>query len=315
MEASEDEKLTPTTRQTLNEGAMTLPTRIFDAGKIDEISEYLSKSPDRQTVFECIYHGGNRPKPADFIAKSTGLTQIRVLQIATPLAHKGYVIEQKQGRRKFFLKQKDLVASRDRILRLARNQKRLKALAEVKGGKVHVTVSVSAQKSIRVDPITIDMIDNFAKVRKVSPSKIGNISPKRLKENVFKYGVANILGDQGTFTDWGGEKNDLYTDFLSIGKKRFRTAIAFKGIATKPPLTIKKLGKNADQIPRLFSSAAEVYLIQFEGQISEAVIEQLETYAVRKSKESGKLIRFGVIGAEDSCRLRVAYPGKFPIST
>jgi hypothetical protein len=135
-----------------------------------------------------------------------------------------------------------------------------------------------------------------------------------LRENVFKYGVANILGVQGSFTEWGGEKNDLYSDYVKISGKRIRTAIAFKGIATKPPLTIKKLGKNGDQIPRLFSSSAEVFLVQFEGQISEAVIEQMETYAVRKSKETGKLIRFGVIGAEDSSRLRVAYPQSFVAS-
>jgi hypothetical protein len=292
---------------------MALPTRIFDAGKIDEISVYLSESPQKQAVFSSIYRGGNRPKSVDDIAKATGLTNVRVLQIATPLAHNGYVVEQKEGRRKFFLKQKDLVASRDRILRLAKNRKRLKALADAKLGKVRITVKVNAGKSIKVDTITVDSIDNFVKVRKISPSKVRNFAPKRLKENVFKYGIAHILGDQGTFTDWGGEKSDLYSDFVLIGGKRVRAAIAFKGIATRPPLTIKKLGKNADQIPRLFSSAAEVFLIQFEGQISEAVVEMMETYAIRKSKESGKLIRFGVIGAEDSYRLRAAYPKSFAV--
>ena len=292
---------------------MALPTRIFDAGKIDEISEYLSGSVTRQTVFECIYTGGNRPKSVDFIANATNLTNVRVLQIATPLAHKGYVVEQKEKGKKSFLKQKDLVSSRDKILRLARNRKRLKALADAKLGKVHVTVKVNGQKSIRVDAITIDSIESFSKAHKIPATnvKVRNISPKRLKESVFKYGIARILGDQGSFTDWGGEKNDLYSDFVKIGGKRIRMAIAFKGIATKPPLTIKKLGKNGDQIPRLFSSSAEVFLVQFEGQISEAVIEQMETYAIRKSKETGKLIRFGVVGAEDSSRLRVAYPKSF----
>jgi hypothetical protein len=295
---------------------MALPTRIFDAGKIDEISEYLSKSPARQAVFDCIYRRGNRPKSAEYIAGLTKLTKVRVLQIATPLAHKGYVIEQKENGKKSFLKQKDLVSSRDKILRLAKNRKRLKALAEAKLGKVHVTVKVNGQKSIRVDAITIDSIDNFSKAHRIpaTGAKVRNISPKRLRESVFKYGVANILGDQGSFTDWGGEKNDLYSDFVNISGKRIRTAIAFKGIATKPPLTIKKLGKNGDQIPRLFSSSAEVFLIQFEGQVSEAVIEQMETYAVKKSKETGKLIRFGVIGLEDSSRLRVAYPKSFVAS-
>ena len=86
---------------------MALPTRISDAGKIDEISEYLGKSPDRQAIFKCIYSGGNRPKTAQFIAERTKLTNIRVLQLATPMAHKGYVVEQKDKTKKSFLKQKD----------------------------------------------------------------------------------------------------------------------------------------------------------------------------------------------------------------
>jgi hypothetical protein len=294
---------------------MVPPTRIFDAGKLDEISEYLSGSIARQAVFGCSYRGGNRPKSAEDIASVTKLTKVRVLQVATPMEHKGYVIGQKENGKKYFLKQKDLVSSRDRILRLARNRKRLKALADAKLGKLQVTVKVHRQSSIRVDAVTIDLTDNFSKVRKIraTDARLRSISPKRLKENIFKYGFAKILGDQGSFTDWGGEKNDLYSDFVSIGGKRVRTAVAFKGVATQPPLTLKKLGKNADQIPRLFDSAAENFLVQFEGQVSEAVVQQMETYAIRKSKDSGKLVRFGVIGAEDSYRLRIAYPKSFAL--
>jgi hypothetical protein len=265
-------------------------------------------------VFEFIYRGGNKPKSVDLIAKATGLTNVKVAQVATPLENKGYIAGIKQGRLKYFSKQKDLISSRDAILRLARNRKRLKEELQAKSGKVHVVVRAAARTEIRVDAITIDSIDNFTRVRKIAPAKARKISPDRLPEKVFKYGVAHILGDRGRFTDWGGERNDLYSDFVSIKKKRVRTAIAFKGPGTKPPLSIKKLGKNGDQIPRLFSSAAEVFLIQFEGQILEAVVEQMETYAIRKSKESGRLIRFGVIGREDSHRLRAAYPNAFNLS-
>jgi len=290
---------------------MTAPTRVFDAGKIDEISEYLGKSVYRQAVFECIYRGGNKPKDAKYIASKTKLTLVRVLQLATPMAHKGYVGLLTEKGRKFFLKQKDLVSSRDRILRTARNPRRLAELKDTKSGRLKITVNVRTSREIRVDHITADAIDNFKKIVKVTPTQIRTLSPKRLRENVFKYGLANILGDQGIFTDWGGEKNDIYTDQLVIGGKRYRAAIALKGTATQPPLTIKKLGKRADQIAKLFSSSAEVFLIQFEGQISEEVTEQMQIYAVNKSKETGKLIRFGIIGAEDSARLRVAYPQSF----
>jgi hypothetical protein len=290
---------------------MSLPTRIVDADEIDKISAYLGQSEARRRVFECVYRGGNKPKDAAYIASRTVLTQVRVLQVATPMAHKGFIGESTDKGRKAFLKQKDLVPSRDRILRAAKNPKRLKELSDARLGKIDVTVHVKARQEIRVTHITIDAIENFSKARKISTSQIRNISPKRLRENTFKYGIAHILGDQGTFIDWGGEKNDLYTDHLKLGGKRYRGAIALKGIGTHPPLTIRKLGKRGDQIAKLFSSAAEVFLIQFEGQIDEEVTEQMQVYAVNKSKETGKLIYFGTIAAEDSARLRTAYPNSF----
>ncbi|HEV2619486.1 MAG TPA: hypothetical protein VGU23_06050 [Acidobacteriaceae bacterium] len=291
---------------------MTQPTRIIDATKRNEISEYLSKSEGRQKIYDCIYRGGNQPKSAELIAEKIKLTTIRVLQLATPMAHEGYIVEQKVNGIKAFAKQKDLVAHRDSILRLARNRTRLKTLANAKIGRMSVTLNTSGRtRAIRVDLITIDDIENFAKVSKVTFTRANGLKPPRLREKVFKYGLAKILGETGEFHDWGGEKNDLYSVNLMIKSKRFKSAIALKGIGTKPPLSIKKLGKNADQIPRLFESTAEVFLIQFEGQILEEVIGQMETYAIRKSKESGKWIRYGVIGGDDSARLRIAYPSYF----
>ncbi|MGA1983565.1 MAG: hypothetical protein ABSG84_14000 [Acidobacteriaceae bacterium] len=291
---------------------MDQPTRIIDASKIEEIGEFLSGSADRQLVYKAIYSGGAKPKGAKDIAKLTGLSEMRILQIATPMSNHGYVASTRSGGKVKYLKYRDLVPKRDQILALARNEKRLKAIKNAKNGRVTVTVNVSKPaQAIRVDLITIDDIDSFAKVRKVPFAQANALRPKRLREKVFKYGLAKILGETGTFQDWGGEKNDLYSINLRIKSKRLKSAIALKGIATKPPLTIKKLGKNANQIPHLFESTAEVFFIQFEGQISEEVVEQMETYAIRKSKETGKLIRYGVIGADDSARLRIAYPTHF----
>jgi hypothetical protein len=290
---------------------MALPTRVVDATEIEKIGRYLGSSKARPLVFECVYRGGKKPKSAEFIAKKTRLTRVKALQVATPMALKGYIGSEKVGGVKCFTKQDDLISSRDKILRWARNKKWLKAQAKVGQPSVNLTVRVVEGERIRVDAITMDSIDNFKNARQIRPPKARKISPAQLREGLFKKGVARILGENGRFTDWGGEKNDLYTDHVRIAGKRRRTAIAFKGVGTRPPLTLKKLGKNADQIPRLFESAAEVFLIQFEGQIVEAVIDQMETYAIRKSKQSGQHIRFGVIDGDDSHRLRAAYPKSF----
>ena len=289
---------------------MSQINRIIDVGKIDEISLYLSTSDDRQRVYKAIYSAGNKPKTAKQIATATGLSEMRVSQLATPMRNHQYVDGGKENGRNFYLKFADLIPKRDQILRQAKNPRRLKEIKSQKSGHIKVTVKLARPGSeIRVDHVTIDDVDNFSRVKKLRFVK--PLEPRQLKEKTFKYGLARILNESGKFQDWGGEKNDLYSTNLFINGKRLKSAIALKGVATKPPLTIKKPGKNADQIPRLFGSAAEVFFVQFEGQIQEEIIEQMETYAIKKSKETGKLIRYGIIAIEDSARLRMAYPKSF----
>jgi hypothetical protein len=285
--------------------------RTKDVDRIEQLASFLSKSEDRQAVFRTIYSGGASPKTSDTIAHSTGLDRIRVLQIATALSNAGNVAMQKDSRRNLYSKIKDLIGRRDQILRLARNKERLQKLSAP--AAINVTVQSKSKVGFRIDVdfVRIDDIKNFAKAHSITRSRAIKLKPPRLPEKQFKYGLAKILGESGTFTDWGGEKNDLYATNLMIRSKRLRGAIALKGPATKPPLNLRKLGAGANQIPKLFQSTADVFLIQFEGQIDEEVIEQMETYAVGYSKKKGQKVCFGVIADEDSRRLRIAYKQQF----
>ncbi len=172
-------------------------------------------------------------------------------------------------------------------------------------------MSSRKRTEVSVREIFIDDVDEFKRTRNLKPSDLPKINPTRLLEKVFKYGTASILGNKGKFQDWGGEKNDLYTSHITVGGRRKSTAFAFKGPATSPPLTIAKLGKNGDQIPRLFSTVADVFFVQFEGRIEEAVKDLMLTYAMRTSKETGREILYGLIALEDSHRLRVKYAQHF----
>jgi hypothetical protein len=71
------------------------------------------------------------------------------------------------------------------------------------------------------------------------------------------------------------------------------------------------LGKNGDQIPRLFLTTADVFLVQFEGQIDEVVRSEMVTHAFRKSHETQKEVLYGLIELEDSHRLRACYASHF----
>jgi len=292
------------------------PTTEFSATSeetIQKIATELSTSDRKYRVFEAIYSGGNKPKDAVALAVTTGLSEMVVLQLATPMAHQQYFERLKHNGRVAFRKYHHINAVRHRILRLAKNPRKLNQHVSSRTPRQAILVQVDSRKrtEVSVREIFIDDIEEFKLVTDLKPAQLPNLDPTRLPEKIFKYGVASILGNKGKFQDWGGEKNDLYTSNVTIGGQRKSTAFAFKGPATSPPLTIAKLGKNGDQIPRLFSTTADVFLVQFEGTTEEAVKEQMLTYAFKKSHETGKEILYGVIALEDSHRLRVRYASHF----
>jgi hypothetical protein len=105
----------------------------------------------------------------------------------------------------------------------------------------------------------------------------------------------------------------LYLTKLKYKGQRRHLAFAFKGPGVQGVLTPKKLGKNGDQIQRLFKSAAEIFIVQYHGQIDQSVIEQMEGWARLKSILDGTRIWYGVIDGDDSNRLLKAYPKQFDL--
>jgi hypothetical protein len=280
---------------------------------IQKISTELSTSDRKYRVFMAIYSGGNKPKNAAALATITGLSEMVVLQLATPMAHQQYFEKLKHNGLVAFRKHPHINAVRHTILRLAKSPKKLGQHVSSRTPRQTILVQVDSRMrtEVSVREIFIDDVEEFKLVRKLKPSRLPNLVPARLPEKRFKYGVASILGNKGKFQDWGGEKNDLYTSNVTIGGQRKTTAFAFKGPGTSPPLTIAKLGKNGDQIPRLFLTTADVFLVQFEGQIDEVVRSEMVTHAFRKSHETQKEVLYGLIELEDSHRLRACYASHF----
>jgi hypothetical protein len=287
--------------------------------QIDHFAKLLSKSEQRRKVFWEIYRGQSKDaKTADEIGKRVHLESKRVLEIATPLAANQLFEKTKRDGLTAYRKDPAINTVKQKILRLATNKAKLEAHVTSRQPKIslgEIRVKIDRKLlSVFVDvkPITIDEIDNFSKVRSLKHSKVPNkLDPKRLPEKVFKYGTANILGNKGKFTDWGGEKGDLYSSHLRIKGKRYATAIGFKGPATTGTLTPGKMGHNGDQIQRLYDSDAQVFLVQYEGPIAESVSQQLKGLAVNKSVQDRRTVFYGTIPLEDSYRLRIKYAKEF----
>jgi hypothetical protein len=155
----------------------------------------------------------------------------------------------------------------------------------------------------------VDEIEAFAKVR-LHPRAPNAIRLNRVPEIRIKRFLKRVVGEPYEFKDWGGEKNDLYTNkFLFRGSRR-TAAFAIKGRATSGPLTPKKMGKNGDQIGRLLSSEAQLFFVVYHSKVDQAIHEQLRAYALGRAL-GGNRVFYGVIDGSDLARLIHAYASEF----
>ena len=285
--------------------------RSSPADQIAHAVEVLGRAKQRIAVFKAIYFGKKQVKTVNEIAVATGLEQIRVLQEGRRLADNQIVGQIRAAGLTAYEKDRFYSAQKKKILRLVQDPVAFasfptKARPRPTLSKA-ITISIP-RLQIQARYITVDDIDSFYRVRTVRVEPGGYTA---IPEARFKAGIARILGEAGRFHDWGGERNDLYTNKLRISRRRYPAAFAFKGPGTKGILTPRRMGKNGDQIQRLFKTVASAFLVQYWGQVAESVAEQMEEFAKAKSAVQGNIVFFGVIDGDDSNRLLKAYPSAF----
>ncbi|TAJ08432.1 MAG: hypothetical protein EPO61_10045 [Nitrospirae bacterium] len=267
----------------------------------------IGKSKDRRKVFEAIYRGKKEVKTVDDICMVTGLKRMRVLQEGGTL-HANQIVEKiKQDDRTAYRKVQIYTAHKNKILAILDNPSKASRYPTKQSPRTSSTtykIEVPGRKP-KVTPITVDDVDSFSGVRKVKGNdealRLGNMA-----ESKIKAALKSILGETHDFNDWGGEKNDLYTNKLKYKGKRRTAAFALKGRGTQGTLTPSKMGKNGDQIGRLVGSAAQVFFVVYHGKIDESITSQLEAYALGKAI-GGTPIYFGTIDGDDLNRLHQAY--------
>lgn len=262
-------------------------------------------------MFKAVYFGKKRVKPVNDIATATGLDRVRVLQEGKRLADNQIVRQIRAAGMTAYEKDPFYAAQKGKILRLVRDPVAFANFPTKTRPRAALPKAVTIQiprPRIQARYITIEDIDSFLRARTVRVDP-GDYTP--IPEARFKAGIAKILRESGRFRDWGGERNDLYTSRVRISGRRHPGAFAFKGPGTKGILTPGRMGKNGDQIQRLFKTAASVFMVQYWGQVAESVTEQMEEFAKAKSAVEGTVAYFGIIDGDDSNRLLKAYPKAF----
>jgi hypothetical protein len=268
-------------------------------------AKILAKSPRRRAIFEYVCAGKKAWKSVHEIAKAKRWTEKKVLTVAKQLVDRGLIGQGKTSDGTAYTKDVFFAAHKAQILRLAVNPGSIgkiptKVRPVTSGGAT--TIRLTLPRS-RVDAVrlSVDDFDSFAKVRRIK--HVGQLAAS-LSERAYKDGIQDVLDEAGVFKDWGGEGNDLFTDVIVRGRR-------MKVPGTKGKLTPGMMGKNGDQILRLFRSPADAFVVQYHGQVDESTDELMQRLAQAKSALEGRRVYFSVFGGRDSSRLIRAYPNSF----
>ncbi len=152
--------------------------------------------------------------------------------------------------------------------------------------------------------VFVDHIDTFSLARfEPIPRRSELALLRAVPEREVKRAFAEIIGEPTIPKDWGGEQSDLFSSFVRLDGRRISTAFAFKGPAKFAPLTMAGLGKNGDQIDRLFSEPAELLVLQHCHAITAPVRNAMRAYATRISD----VRLFCLVDGYDTLRVLRAY--------
>jgi hypothetical protein len=148
------------------------------------------------------------------------------------------------------------------------------------------------------------MVDNFSKAQDESAPSAAELKQLlEIPEKEIKKAFAEIIGEPFVPKDWGGETSDLVSTQVRIGGQQVATAFAFKGPAKAKKMTMADLGKNGDQISRLYSEPVDFVVLQHCHMVTSAVRDHMRAFSTR----IGRLRPFCIIDGADTARILRAY--------
>jgi hypothetical protein len=125
-------------------------------------------------------------------------------------------------------------------------------------------------------------VDSFQEIARVTEDEIAGLCPLDLEEAEIKRHLCDIIGNPFAQKDWGGEVCDIFCN-VRFRRKSVPAAFVLKGKSyARRPLRISDLGKNGDQLVRMFSLPAELFVVQSNGPIDGAVYSQIRAQVAEK---------------------------------
>jgi DNA-binding Lrp family transcriptional regulator len=275
----------------------------------------IGKSELKKIVFRAIYFGKQKIKTVSDLASKTKLSRKTILDTAKKLETDKLIHQVKHNSDTAYIKDDAYKGVWRQVLSHAGSKEKIDKIPTKvnpgRGKEQYITIKVP-KAQVKIKQITIDDIESFALVKGVKNKNLPQII---IPETVFKSGILKILKETCDVPkDWGGEKNDIYTTRLVYNGKRIHSAFALKGPGKKnKKLMQRDMGKNGDQIQRLFNSSVQMLIVQYWREIDQSIVDLMMMLAIAKSYIEGRTIYFGIIDGNDSARLIQAYPKYFKL--
>jgi hypothetical protein len=102
---------------------------------------------------------------------------------------------------------------------------------------------------------------------------------REVPEAMVKKVLAELIGEAFVPKDWGGEQSDLYTSRVFARGRQMSAGWLLKGRGHPRPMTVRALGKNGDQLVRLFKEPAELLVLQHCHEITPNLIDTIDKFA------------------------------------
>jgi hypothetical protein len=130
---------------------------------------------------------------------------------------------------------------------------------------------------LRVYPSDIGQFSGIDFTRPVSEIELDAVL--HVPEEEVKRALAGLVSESYVPKDWGGERSDLYTSRVFVRGRQVSAAWLLKGPSYPRAMDVRALGKNGDQIDRLFTEPAELLVLQHCHQIKPSVVSMMDSYA------------------------------------
>lgn len=149
-------------------------------------------------------------------------------------------------------------------------------LVEQKGG-----LPMPLMQGLELRPEDVDQFAGLDLRWMPSASEFSAI--RGVPEQAVKELLCRLLGEPSVPNDWGGEESDLLSANLSVNGRRLTAAFLLKGPSRFHPMKPTDLGRNGDQLYRLFNIPADVFVVQHCHTIGAAVRKQALAFALQRS--------------------------------